>query len=245
VANARVTAFPVEPVNTATLSWWSDLVGHPPESVTSRPKTGQRQEMGELGGHELTLNVEPERIDWVLAPATTAEEGTVDALPVAGPFPDVSRLFLELIVQWMPRCPKITRLAFGALLLLPVEDRRAGYVEIANYLPGLVAALDPERSSDFFFQINRPRASTTGVTGLTINRLTKWSVTLRKRFTVSLSKSQVTTAGYTDERSACRLEFDINTAPNYPDPLPHDTLPVILKELFGLGEEIAANGDVP
>jgi len=245
VANARVTAFPVEPVKIDTLSWWSDLVGHTPESVTSRPKTAQREEVGEVEGRQLTLKVEPERIDWVLTPAPTAPEDTASTLPVAGPFPEVTKLLYQIMASWMPHCPKVTRLAFGAVLLQPVADRRTGYVEIVRYLPALASILDPDRSSDFFFQINRPRTSTTGITGLTVNRLTKWSVMLLQSFRLTVAKSQATTVGHVDEKSACRLELDINTGPDYPGPLPHEALVAILGELVGLSEEIATRGDIP
>lgn len=243
--NFRVTAFPAERVKTDTLSWWSDLVGHQPETVTSRPKTGQRAEAGELQGRQLLLQVEPERIDWILAPAVTPGEEVVDVLPVAGMFPEVSGVFLETMLRWMPHCPKLTRLALGAVLAQPAEDRKTGYIQIAHYVPGVAAAIDPERSSDFLFQINRPRASTSGVANLAINRLTKWSVLLFQRFHMTLDKSQVTTTGYTAKQSACRLELDINTAPGYSGILPQESLPAILAELFDLAKEIAANGDVP
>src|SRR5436190_1193852 len=81
----------------------------------------------------------------------------------------------------------ITRLAFGAVLAQPTEDRHSGYVQIAKYLPSI--RLDVDGSSDFLFQINRPRPSRVGIENLLINRLARWSVLIFKTFGVTLEKT--------------------------------------------------------
>jgi hypothetical protein len=45
--------------------------------------------------------------------------------------------------------------------------------------------------------------------------------------------------------SACRLELDISTMPEWEGELPHDGLPEVFRELVDLGQEIAEKGDIP
>ena len=243
VTNLRVTAFPSEPPRIEEPSLWTEVLGYPPEAVTSRPKAGQRKEEGEHEGRRLFLEVQPERIDWILTPLIKPAEDEPATLPLAGPFPEVLASFLKPVERWLPRCPETVRLAFGAVLAQPVENRRAGYVQIRQYLRAV--DIDPDSSEDFFYQINRPRPSRVGIEGLRVNRLSKWSVLLFQRFSVTLEKSHISKVGYATGDSACRLELDINTAPDLDLPLPHDGLSVILGELVDLAKEIATNGDVP
>jgi hypothetical protein len=43
---------------------------------------------------------------------------------------------------------------------------------------------------------------------------------------------------------ACRLELDINTAPDFGGVLPADRLEALLKEMVAFGREIAEKGDL-
>lgn len=239
----RATAF-VEPEGAiAPSNWWDNLVGLPPESVSSRPKTGREQREGTFQGRKLILQVQPDRVDWLFAPAVPEKPGELpESPPSAGSFPDVLKPFLTLVLDWLKIAPPISRLAFGATLFQSVEDRRAGYLHLANYLRSV--QLDPD-TSDFSYQINRPRNSKSGVPELKINRLMKWSVMLFTLFGMSFEKKMPAKATITGQESHCRLELDINTAPDFPGPLPPAEVADIFQELVGLAEEIAAEGDVP
>jgi hypothetical protein len=239
----RLTGF--SPPNTKfdPSAWWLNLVGSPPETETSRPKAGIHKQEGLFEGKLLTLQVQPNRIDWILSPIVKPSEEPMETLPTLGSFEDVAKPFIDLMVQWLDVSPPITRLAFGAVLVRLVPDRKAGYVEIAKYLP--VVKVDADGSSDLFYQINRPRHSSSGISGLRINRLTKWSVLLFQRFGVNLGKAEIQTVGYESQESACRVEMDINTSPDFSGELPREKLPTLLKELTDLGRELAIKGDVP
>lgn len=243
VMSMRVTAFPAEALKSEEQSWWRDLVGYDPETVFSRPKAGQYQAEGEFEGRRLSLSLRLDRIDWSLTPVVNVSEGQPTTLPLAGPFPEVLGSFMKIASHCLPLLPPITRLAFGAVLAQPVEDSRSGYVQIAKYLPSV--ELDPEGSSDFLYQINRPRASNVGIERLRISRLTKWSVSTVRLVSVALQKTAITTVGLGPGDSACRLELDINTAPDFEGMLPADKLPEILQELVDLAREIAAKGNIP
>ncbi len=168
----RVTAFLGPAAQLSEPTWWSDLIGKPPEIKTTRPGRGELQEAGSFEDWTLTLAIQPSRVDWYLT--DHVEKGKPEGLKVAGPFPDSLNVFLPPMLRWLDMSPPIQRLAFGAVLLQPVKDRQVGYERISSYLPAI--RLDPQGSSDLLYQINRPRDSTSGVTGLRINRLSRWSV---------------------------------------------------------------------
>jgi len=230
----RLTAFPSPATEITKPSWWEDLVGELPENRISQPRKGGQQDEGPFEGGKLTLGIQLDRIDWLF----TAADDQVSI----GSFPESLEPFLRLMLRWFELCPPVQRLAFGAVLILPVTDRNIGYRQISAYLPSV--QVDPEGSSDLSYQINRPRNSTSGVTGLRINRLTRWSVSMRRRAELSFRPASV---GYFlgSESHACRLELDINTAPDFQGELPTQQLPRIFQELVDLGKEIVREGDIP
>lgn len=246
VENLRLTAFYPSGAKIDPSTWWTDLIGYPPEKVLSRPKMGHLQQDGVFEGKRLVLQVQPERVDWNLRPPVLSpEEEESDILPIVGSLPDVLNSFLDLMFRWLQIQPPITRLAFGAILLQPVQDLRAGYITIGEYLP--YVKVDPDRSSEFSYQINRPRDCTSGIEGLRINRLTRWSVAKFGfgSIGISLGRELAASVGVTQERFACRLELDINTSPDFRGELPQERLPGLFQELVELGQEIAAKGDIP
>lgn len=240
VASMRITVFPREVVPTERLSWWDDVVGFPPETVVTRPKTGQYQALGEFEGRRLTLQIQPGLIDWSVSPLVKAAEEDPDIL--VGPFPDVLASLAKVAAPWLPSAPALTRFAFGAILVQPVENVRGGYVLIQRYLPSVV--VDPDGSSDLFYQINRRRTSTSQIEGLRINRLSKWSVQVAQRVTVTLGTDGVA-ARTLGQEVGCRLELDINTAQDSASALPAERLVALLQELTDLATEIAQKGDIP
>lgn len=231
----RLTAFPSPSATIGQPTWWSDLTGETPENRTTRPREGVFVEQGNWGGRKLSLGMNPTRIDWVFG-------GIEDDSPLSV-FSDSLSAFQELMLRWLPQCPPINRLAFGAVVSAPVENREAGYRQIAAYLPHI--QLDPVNSSDFLYQINRSRNSTSGVTSLRINRLSKWSVGMFSVIPMNFALQPSRVEVYSARQSfACRAELDINTSQEFSSELPQELLPQILKELMSLGQEIILEGDV-
>ena len=134
------------------------------------------------------------------------------------------------------------------MLLEPVENREKGYLRITDYVPSV--KIDPQRSEDFLYQINRPRESTV-IKGMRLNRLSKWSVAsfLPVRFSIGMPQSQPGQPLFYSHGGtpamACRAEFDLSTATGIQHELPHDMLQSIFNELVALGSEMAQYGDVP
>lgn len=234
----RVTAFPSPDVQIDETTWWVDLVGDTPETRVSLPKKGQAQEEGSFQEGRLALRIRPNRIDWLFTPPEQEFEG----FAVIGSFIESLGSFSRVILQWfsLETCPSVRRLAFGAILLLPVEDRLAGHRQISAYLPSV--RLDPEGSSDFSYRINRPRDSGSGITDLRINRLSKWSVATQRELSISPSGAEYFPR---QDSFACQLELDINTTPDFQGELAQEQLPDVFRELVDLGKEIAEQGEIP
>lgn len=238
----RVTLFPTEPYNPDKQSWWSDLLGSPADRIVRDRKTGSYHERGPFRGELLVLGMAHGRIDWILG---IESGGSIpdDPLRTIGPFPSTLDKFAPVIEKWLhlPTCPTAVRLGFGAVLLYPVGTHKETMQQLQAYLNNV--KIDPSKSRDLFYQINRPIASKIGIPNLMINRLCKWSVfdtkTVLARVSVMPAKVQDI-----QEKSACRLELDINTSREFNSELTADYLPLVFKELVELGKEIVENGDI-
>lgn len=232
----RVTLFHNESIELNDVNWWHELIGEEPENTNFNRKVRLRQDNGIVNDNRLTLGVQPRRIDWLANSIDPIDNFSM------GQFETSLTPFQELIDRWLENAVPSARLAFGAILMYPVEDRAAGYRLLEPYLPKV--ELDPDGSTDFIYQINRPRADQLGIDGLKLNRLSKWFVArqITGRMEVSLSDAKAVHFPES-ETYACRLQLDINTAAEYQGELPYDQLNRIFNELVELGKEIATGGD--
>lgn len=247
----RVTAFygqASEEAKKDWASWWTTLVGVPSEKTELRRRDAVLHEVGPFKGGDLILGIQPGRIDWFLRATDGVDDKKADSGEIASLSPDAINAFQDLISRWirLDSCPAIKRLAVGAILLQPAENRQAGYRKLGSYLPSLT--LDPE-SSDFIYQINRPRKTRIGIPELRINRLCKWSVALIGEVSVSLSmnpKGIGPVVGSVEGQGhyACRLELDVNTAQEHEGTFSSDTLEMIFAELVNQAQEISEKGDM-
>lgn len=96
---------------------------------------------------------------------------------------------------------------------------------------------------DFGYQINRRRPTKTGIPGLDINRLSKWSVVQAQPRWFNLQPGEGSIE--VPEYDACRLELDMNTAAELKGDLTREQLTALFQELAELGKEIVEKGDVP
>ncbi len=151
--------------------------------------------------------------------------------------------FLKLANQWLSSCPPVTRLAFGAVLNIVVNDRVTGYRRIASYLPN-VRLENPDEALDFMYQINRRRASKV-TPGLPVNRLSKWSVPIAKFAQIAIGPNLAGVVAPNAEYTLARLEIDISTAVENHDPFAPEQLAAIWLELVEFGQELAIKGDIP
>jgi hypothetical protein len=205
----------------------------------------EQQEDGPFApGGKLCQKRNPRGTEWFLEPVPDPDK------PEASLWLGMTVLppFKELMRRWLVDCPPLQRLAFGAVLYLPVEDKMKGYSQLSAYL-GL--ELDPENSGDFLYQINRRRRSGCGVPNLEINRLSKWTW-----LQLGLRASDGEQPWLEIRPSVCLLELDINTALDFREPLsgksyvpfrgplPRESYVPLFDELVSFAEEIAVKGDV-
>lgn len=236
---ARLTAFPVPETKLSAVDWWERLLPEQPsETSTKHAKTGIYEEEGDFESGRLMLRVQRLRVDWNYSANITE---AAEEIPTLGPFPDTTTNFCSLMYRWFEIAPPISRLAFGAVLIQPVEDRPKGYELITNYVKAL--QIDTEHSSDLLYQINRPRPSKT-ISDLTLNRLSKWSTLLVQGVSIHLRGGVVQPGVVADTLHAGRLELDINTSEEFSAELPKAQLADLLSEFVELGTEIASVGDI-
>ncbi len=237
----RLTAFLRRPEDKLDVGSWQEFLGSEPKSSESRPREGLVLEGGSCGQGWLTLEGSPIRVDWRLG-INPEDRGTSPEIPSLGDFESVQGQFGVLMKRWLKKSPPLNRLAFGAILNLPVENLTEGYRLLGNYLPKV--EIDPERSRDLFYQINRRRPSRSGIEGVEINRLTKWSVSQLRAGLMDLSPGHGQFMETAEPLFACRLELDINTAPEFKSSLKKSRFSKLFDELVELGMEIARNGDI-
>lgn len=241
----RLTVFPMPGATARLLEWWESVTGSSPDETTSNPKKGSALVVGSFGSNKLVLRLEPDRIDWLFAPPAPELEGlpAEPQFPTIGPLVEALGTFSGIAESWLGRndLPDVGRIAFGAVLTHHEPDRRSGYLRLPDYVP---VRIDPA-SSDFLYQINIPVASGTGIDGLQINRLSKWSVAALKYFAARFTGAAVAQHPVPEPVFALRLELDINTSPGFEGPLPRGRLVEIYRELVSLGSEIAAEGILP
>ena len=237
----RLTAFHQQGPQNDDNGWWQDIAGAPPESKNLKPREGGYEVTGPYGGAALTLRADLMRFDWLLTAAISLDKPMVE-YPTIGPLPDALNTFLPRMIAWLPKAPALSRLAFGAVVLRPVEDRISGYKALTPYLP--CVELDPEHSSEFSYSINR-HYKADAFDGMHINRLSKWSVGhfQAMRLTVIAGQGSRTGAVPGQELHALRLELDINTDAARREPLPQARLPALFDQLVKLAKEIVEKGD--
>lgn len=232
----RLTAFLSPRAKIERDDWWMELVGQPPEKEVVLPRQGAHQFEGPFGEGRLGLTIRFNRIDWIWT-ANPLEDVEDEGRPTLGGFEQTLKLFQPMMERWLQKAPPIQRLAIGAILNSPVLSRVEGYKRLEPLLESSIR-LNPEKSSDFLYQINRPRPSRR-IEGLNINRLSKWSVESWKY--MALSDKDVHEGR---EFFSSRVELDINTSADFQGEFPTDKLPLIFNELIDLGKEIGERGDI-
>ena len=238
----RLTVFPVPgAADIPPEPWWHAIAGVPPDESTANLRMGLKTLAGAFHSGKLILKLEPQRIDWLfitrdLDPA----EAPLGDFRVIGPIEETLELFSTVAERWLVRddTPDLIRVAFGAIVNHPEEDRRSAYVRVPDYLP---IQIDPE-SSDFNLQINVPTDSRTGIEGLRVNRLSKWSIMGLAHLSVRLEAGIVAATSSRLMAHAFRVELDINTSAEFRGILPRESRIDVYRELVALGRDILTRG---
>jgi len=245
----RVTALWATPDDVSELLTWKSVIGADPEQRETQPRIGTVREVGPIWGGvaSLEFRASPGRADWVVAPAIPPDI-QLAGLPSLGEVEDIIQRFAALIIDAIARSYSAPRFAFGLVALHPQPNRDASYGELIDLLR--FAALTLEGASDFSYQINRMRPSV-AVSGLSINRLSRWACVtfqgLRMQFSMSPAGSADGTviSNKSQPMFATRVEFDINTAADWRETIPTAARKTLLDELTGMSLELLEKGDIP
>jgi hypothetical protein len=242
----RLTAFPTT-VDLDVSTLWGLLGAGPAGQIVQQPalRTSQASGTTKLSGKDvqLSLQVTADRLHyWVNE--IPARGPDAHGLLVVGEFLTVLPDFVARAVNLLRShgFPETKRIAFGAVLLNPVPNLYEGQRQLSNLLPNI--GIDPEHSTDVFFQINRPRLVEAGADSLKVNRFSKWSVAQLLRFNVQMVGQNVGAPAGVVSVFATRLEIDIHSDETRTGALPRDFAVDLFPKLVELGVEISERGDV-
>src|SRR5579884_1874938 len=244
VESVRVTAFRRAAPQKVVATAWEEIVGAPPEVVTSAPRERTHQAEGPYELGRLALQEQPDRGDVVYF---AAADGPVDPssgpFNVLGPCTEVVAKFAPLAKRWLGDLGvDLNRLAFGMVLRLPAGSREEGYEALGRFLHDI--RIDPTGSSDFLYQINRWRPSQQQKE-VAINRLSKWTVSRIVHTRLMAGGETLAASPIVELGHAVRAELDINTAATVDAKLDAKRAAAVLDEEIALALEIATKGDVP
>ena len=246
--NLRLTAFTAAPTFDASSNWWETVTGFAPESAAVRRNRLEREDVGTFEGARLSLTVDPIRVQWIASAIMPEPPDAPDCLLNIGTFVDKRVQFQNLMKQWIDNCKvPISRLAFGAALVQPVNSTKEAYERLGQYLrrvdivPG---------ASDFMFRINKQISSKTPGDNVTINRITTWGAVVMRIATLGVNladdRSPLSVAPSAEQPLTwfgCRVECDFNTSPDHQGPLPPDRLRELWIELTNEVLPFAEKGD--
>ncbi len=226
-------------------NWWREVSGVPDRRVAHDEQT--HAEQGIVDEEMLRLKWQPGRIDWYLSPKlpeSREEASKVISLGCAEP---AMRRFRKHLDSWFDEKgpPESVRVALATVVMKAVQNRKQGYEILDALLPNVT--LDIENIRDFRYIINRRRPSKS-VANLEVNRLANWLVAELTPIRIEIRPGKRTTARQTWQgvsQLACRVEFDINTSPEYTGKFSAEKQREVLDELASLTLELVAEGDIP
>jgi len=238
VEDLRLTLFrlPGESVTGA----WEALTGEQPTNQTASPKLHIYHEDGPFLGGVVSVDVTRERHD--VRCVALPGDPPLPVTPSLGAFDHACTPFRELCSKWIhAQTFAVRRVALGVTARLLVPSLVAGYTRLGEFLPTVTLST---ASSDFFYQINRPRPSKM-VPGLVINRLSRWSVQRIQFASVAVGPGAPPAATIFGEPfHSCRVELDLNTAAEHGSDLEIDAVIAVLSELQSFASELLKVGDV-
>lgn len=215
----------------------------PPDQITENRQQAVQTAAGPFASAKLDVIRHPGRIDVLLSPADgpRASQGT----RTIGNWIEVVDSFNTGIRLWLGSRAELQRLAFGAICLHEVADRKAAYSILNQLLP--TVDVDIEHSTDFFYQINRPRLVTFQDSfSCKINRLSKWSAATVVLQTVMIpgAEAAVQPPAFTATlQNHCRAELDLSTDADIRQ-LPTHQLQEVWDKLTTFAAEILSKGDI-
>lgn len=236
----RLTAFTstFNANNKKTDDWWKAISDEDP-SINIQPKTGEKTYETDFKEGTLRLNILPIKTDIIYKVKEDFSFGEMPRIETLGDANKSIDLFEKVSRSWLKlnkNLPDIYRLAYGAVLISPVENHEEGYKRLSRLLP---FEIDSKSYSNFTLQINKPTFSKIE-NKLKINRLTKWG-NLKLNVEMGRSGSPEIVHTFPDVYTT-QLELDINTDRDHRDTFSKTKLVKLFSELISNGQEISSRG---
>ena len=241
VLHLRFSVFLPQPAQPEPVDRWADVTGQDADDIHIKGTGGRRvvTQQGPFRGARMRAEVRIDRIDWFLLPPRPQ---TPDDRPVAGPYDGLIDPFRACMIAWLDAAGLVThRMAFGAQLSLGGGGDRTEALEVLADMLATVE-MDTRNTWDFEYTVNKRRTSNV-VADLMINRMAKWSLGREVLGAIELAFNGGSPKMQTKVTCLPILSLDVNTIPEYPEPL--KPLGQLLEELVSLGTETALKGDVP
>lgn len=234
----RTTVFSPGPPSEYKFRDWAETIGSPPETTNTNPRVGTKEEVGTYNDGLLVYQEQLDRVNWRYVSSMEVRDGEMQLGPGAIAFREVAAWFVPMMKEWIASAPAISRVAFGAELMLPVGSHQEGYQVLDTFLHQV--DVDPE-SRDFEYRINRRRDSTTLDASVEINRLSQWKC---KKYGLQIQHDGSTNVINMPEVYMVLVDLDVNSIPEIKEIPTGDPAGDLLQELVHLAEEIAHEGDI-
>ena len=235
----RATAF-LDPAKGAPeAGMWERLTGQPPDDIQQQPRAGVLVEQGMLKAALMSVQWQPGRVDLLL----TYHPASGEAQMGIGPYPTLDEDFKGMAEELLGALSdRVTRIAFGLIMLLPAADRFESYAQLEPYLSRSVKFNLDGSATDLSYQINRVRPSKTAEGAYLINRVSKWNMAIYLRLHVNPANAASVAQS---SAFATRMELDMSTDASRQIPIAPEHLSPLFTELREAAIEIAREGDVP
>lgn len=237
----RCTAF-LQPQSTVTAhEVFVTIADTEPVARSENRQQAMSSSSGKLEDVKINVVQVPARLDVLFQ---SAEEPGASNSAEIGQYVDRKDALISRVTRWLDQEPHVQRLAMGVVAVVQVVDRPEGYRMLQKLLPSVM--LDPEHSSDFNYQINRPRlVNVADEFRIKINRLSKWGVaaSIFQTFTFHGGEAAIASQPVL-LRHACRAELDLSSDQETAG-LPPPHLTHLWNTFSSLADELISKGDVP
>jgi hypothetical protein len=232
----RLSMFSEDGRTPKTEGFWEAIFDVQPDNTICKPKMFERVDVGNQNDMRVMLQSKQleNRVD-LLFDVLEGSDGNQMA------YVDAIKFYKQVAPKLLAReeFKNVIRLAFGAIIVLPAHDAVSGYKTLCNYLN---FDIEYGEAKDLMYQINRPRQSKS-VSGIEINRLSKWSVATKfsQKFSITPHGAMAEAAELVSV--GCLLDLDINNTPTDTS-IPKSNLLALSDELVSLADEIIKEGDI-
>ncbi len=236
VAGIRLSVFSA--VGTADAeAIFKEFFGMDPDSATTQKSAFLTELAATHEGVVYQVSVAGPKID--IKASAPLDATSAKPLPILEKGENVRALFRRKSPDLLARVSNVQRLAVGEHFLIPASSRVAAYKILASFLPSI--NVDAEKSSDFFYRINRPREIEIGAKKILVNRLSQWGCLV---FNVIVTSAEVSKTANIGETVSLLTDVNSEQSVDIGTVLDTQQQSDLVTILFALSREISEKGDV-